>query len=129
MASCASAAVWSLLLFPLLGTRSPVAFGVGVIVTLGLQGLAYGPAGAFLPETFPTRYRYTGAGMSYNLAGIVGGAMPPLVSAPLAAAFGSVAIGILLCALSLLSLVCAAALPETKDRELRQTQPSTAAIR
>jgi MFS family permease len=41
----------------------------------------------------------------------------------------SVAIGILLCALSLLSLVCAAALPETKDHELRQTQPSTAAIR
>lgn len=129
MASCVGAAVWSLLLFPLLGTRSPVAFGVGVIVTLGLQGLAYGPAGAFLPETFPTRYRYTGAGVSYNLAGIVGGAMPPLVSAPLAAAFGNGAIGILLCALSLLSLVCAAALPETKDRELRQSQPSTAAIR
>jgi len=126
LASCAGAAVWSLLLFPLLDTRSPVAFGIGLIVTVGLQGFAYGPAGALLPETFPTRYRYTGAGMSYNLAGIVGGAMPPLVSAPLAASFGSFAIGILLCALSLLSLVCAAALPETKDRELRQIQPSLA---
>ena len=129
MASCAGAAVWSLLLFPLLDTHSPVAFAIGVIVTVGLQGLAYGPVGAFLPETFPTRYRYTGAGMSYNLAGIVGGAMPPLVAAPLAAAFGSVAIGILLCALALLSLACTAALSETKDHDLRQAQPSTAAIR
>ncbi len=129
MASCAGAAVWSLVLFPLLDTRSPVAFAIGVIVTVGLQGLAYGPVGAFLPETFPTHYRYTGAGMSYNLAGIAGGAMPPLVAAPLAAAFGSVAIGILLCALALLSLVCTAALPETKDQDLCQAQPSTAAIR
>lgn len=62
MAACASAAVWSLLLFPLVGTHSPVAFAIALIVTLGLQGLGYGPAGAFLPETFPTRYRYAGAG-------------------------------------------------------------------
>jgi hypothetical protein len=33
---------------------------------------------------------------------------------------------ILLCALSLLSLVCTAALPDTKDRDLRHAQPSTA---
>jgi MFS family permease len=128
MASCASAAVWSLLLFPLLDTHSPVTFGIAMIVTVGLQGFAYGPVGALLPETFPTRYRYTGAGMSYNLAGIVGGAMPPLVAAPLASAFGSIAIGVMLCALSLLSLFCTKALVETKDRDLRQLLPSTAAI-
>ncbi|MGH3717379.1 MAG: MFS transporter [Pseudonocardiaceae bacterium] len=129
MATCASAVVWSLVLFPLLDTRSPVAFGVGVIVTLGLQGVGYGAAGAFLPETFATRYRYTAAGISYNLAGITGGAIPTLVAGPLAAAFGSVAIGILLFALAVLSLFCARALPETKDRDLRQAQPSAVTIR
>lgn len=126
MAACASAAVWSLLLFPLLGTHSPVAFAIALIVTLGVQGLGYGPAGAFLPETFPTRYRYTGAGVSYNLAGILGGAMPLLVATPLAATFGTSAVGILLCALSLLSLFCTRALVETKDRDLRQTLPVAA---
>jgi MFS family permease len=119
---CGGAAVWSLLLFPLLDTHFPVAFGVGIIVTLGLQGLAYGPVGAFLPETFPTRYRYTGTGTSYNLAGIVGGAMPPLVAAPLAAALGSIAVGVMLCVLALLSLFCAKALAETKDRDLHATR-------
>jgi MFS family permease len=128
MLSCGGAAVWSLVLFPLLETHSPVAFAIGMIATVGLQGFAYGPVGAFLPETFPTRYRYTSAGASYNLAGIVGGAIPPLVAAPLAAAFGSFAIGVLLCGLSLLSLVCTRALTETKGRELRQAQPSVAAL-
>lgn len=129
MASYTAALVWSLLLFPLLDTRAPAAFAIGLIVTLGLMGLAYGPAGAFLPETFPTRYRYTGAGASYNLAGILGGALPPLVAAPLAAAFGSVAIGVMLCGLSLLSLICTAALAETKDRDLQQAEPSIPALR
>jgi metabolite-proton symporter len=124
MLSCGAAAVWSLVLFPLLDTRSAMAFTVGVIITLWLMGLSYGPIGAFLPETFPTRYRYTGTGMSFNLAGIVGGALPPLVAAPLAATFGSWAIGVLLCALSLLSLFCTKALAETKDRDLHELQPS-----
>jgi MFS family permease len=123
MLCCGGAAVWSLLLFPLLDMRSPVTFAIALIVTLGLQGLGYGAVGAFLPETFPTRYRYTAAGMSYNLAGIVGGAIPPLVAAPLAAAFGSFSIGVLLCGLAVLSLFCTAALTETKDRDLRHARP------
>ncbi|MGH3945979.1 MAG: MFS transporter [Pseudonocardiaceae bacterium] len=126
MLACGGAVVWSLVLFPLIDTHSPVAFAVALIITIGLQGLGYGAAGAFLPETFPTRYRYTGAGASYNLAGIMGGAIPPLVSAPLAATFGSFSIGVLLCGLALLSLLCTAALAETKDRDLREPQPRVA---
>jgi MFS family permease len=124
---CGAAVVWSLLLFPLLSIHSPTAFGISVIVTLALMGLAYGPVGALLPETFPTHFRYTGAGTSYNMAGIVGGAIPPLIAAPLAAAFGSFSIGIMLCALSLLSLLCAKALVETKDSDLLVLPPSVSA--
>jgi MFS family permease len=122
MLSCSAAVVWSLLLFPVLDIRTPLAFAVSVIVTLILAGLAYGALGALLPETFPTRFRYTGAGTSYNLAGIVGGAVPPLVAAPLAAAFGNFSIGIMLSALSLLSLLCTKALVETKDRDLQNVR-------
>ena len=123
MVACASAAVCVAAAVPATRHPLPVAFAIALIVTLGLQGLGYGPAGAFLPETFPTRYRYTGAGVSSNLVGILGGAMPPLVAAPLAATFGSSAVGLLLCALSPLSLLCTRALVETKDRDLRQTPP------
>jgi hypothetical protein len=44
MLACGGAVVWSLLLFPLLDTHSPVAFAVALIVTLGLQGMWARPA-------------------------------------------------------------------------------------
>ena len=118
MISCALAVVWALALFPLLDTGSPVAFAVGVMVTLAIFGVAYGPCGALLPEMFRTRYRYTGAGLGYNLAGVLGGAVPPLIAAPLASAYGSAAIGVMLAGLAVVSLVCTKALVERKDEAL-----------
>ena len=67
---------------------------------------------------FATRYRYTGAGLGYNFAGVLGGAIPPMIAAPLAASYGGIAIGIMLAAIGLVSLVCTAALVETRDRAL-----------
>ncbi|MGV9863378.1 MFS transporter [Rhodococcus koreensis] len=118
MASCALAVVWALALFPLLDTRSPIAFAIGIGGTLIVMGIAYGPTGALLPELFQTRYRYTGAGLAYNLAGVLGGAIPPLLAAPLADAFGSIAIGVLLAALAVVSFVCTQRLVETKDHAM-----------
>ncbi|MFD0365560.1 MFS transporter [Nocardia sp. GCM10030253] len=115
MASCGLAVAWALVLFPILDTRSPVAFVIGVVTTLSIFGIAYGPCGALLPEMFQTRYRYTGAGLGYNLAGVLGGAIPPLIAAPLASSYGSNAIGIMLAALAALSFFCTKALVETKD--------------
>jgi len=110
--------VWGVLLFPLLDTGSTLAFVVALIVTLSVVGVCYAPTGAFLPELFETRYRYTGAGLSYNLAGIVGGAIPPLLAPALTASYGSIAIGVLLSVSAVLSFFCTRALAETKDRTL-----------
>lgn len=43
------------------------------------MGLNFAPMGAFLPEIFPTNIRYTGASMTYNLGGILGGSLPPFI--------------------------------------------------
>ncbi len=43
-------------------------------VGFALMGGLFGPCGAYLPELFPTHVRYSGAGLSYNLAAILGGA-------------------------------------------------------
>ncbi|MFL6121286.1 MFS transporter [Actinophytocola sp.] len=118
MAAGIAGAVWGLLLFPLLDTRSTLAFGFGLVVTLVIVGVCYAPTGAFLPELFETRYRYTGAGLSYNLAGVVGGAVPPLLAPALTASYGSIAIGVLLSVSAVLSFFCTRALVETKDRTL-----------
>jgi MFS family permease len=108
--------VWALVLFPLIDIGGPTAFGVGLTGTLALYGLAYGPVGAYLPELFKTRYRYTGAGTGYNLGGILGGAVPPLIAPALSAAFGSIAVGAVIAALAVLSVTCTLAMTETVGR-------------
>jgi MFS family permease len=121
LASGGLALVWSLLLFPLLDTGSALAFGTGVTVTLAIFGLAFGPVGAYLPELFETRFRYTGAGTGYNLGGIIGGAVPPLLAPGLTASYGSIAIGVMLAVLAVISIVCTLAFTETARRRTLTT--------
>lgn len=118
MASCAVSIVWALALFPILDTRSSAAFAIGVVLTLTVFGFAYGPCGALLPEMFQTRHRYTGAGLGYNLGGVLGGAIPPMIAAPLTSSYGSYAVGLMLAGLGVLSFVAAKIMIETKDTAL-----------
>jgi metabolite-proton symporter len=110
---------WSFAVIPLLDTGSPTLFAVGIAGTYAIVGAVNGPIASFVPEIFATRYRYTGAGLAFNLGGIVGGAVPPLISGPLLATFGSWAIGLMMAILVLASLTSTYLLPETKDWTLR----------
>lgn len=95
-------------LFPLIQGGSAFALLAGVIVLQAAIGLAYGPLGAYLPELFAPRFRYTGAGLSYNIATVLGGAITPIVASQLIGRFGPFSIGIYmaaLCAISLVSLL------------------------
>lgn len=114
---------WALLLFPLLDSGSIFAFGAGLSVTMFLTGGSYGPVGSYLPELFQTRYRYTGAGMAYNLGALLGGGVSPLVASALAASLGGTAIGFMLAGIAALSLVCTLALRETKGESLHDELP------
>ena len=124
----ASAIVGGIVAFPILDIGTPWAFGLGLSVVLGVVGIAYGPQGAQLPELFPTHYRYTGAGLSYNLAGVLGGGVVPLIATALVAGLGSsLAIGILLAGLSVISLLCTIALPDTNADSITSTPARAAA--
>ncbi|GAA4749853.1 MFS transporter [Actinomycetospora chibensis] len=124
----ASAIVGGIIAFPILDIGTAWAFGLGLSVVLGVVGIAYGPQGAQLPELFPTHYRYTGAGMAYNLAGVLGGGVVPLVATALVAGLGSsLAIGVLLAGLSVISLLCTIALPDTNAESITSTPARAAA--
>ncbi|MFJ9850797.1 MFS transporter [Streptomyces sp. NPDC101150] len=114
---CALAAVWPL--FPLLDTEQPVLIALGIGGALFCMGVVYGPMGAYLPELFGATVRYSGASLAYNLGGVLGGAVAPLVATRLQSAFGSSSVGWYVSAMAVVSLVCVLALPETRDRELR----------
>ncbi|CQR60942.1 MFS transporter [Streptomyces leeuwenhoekii] len=111
-------AVWGAVLFPLLDTGDYVLIAVALSGALLCMGIIYGPIGAYLPELFGTRMRYSGAGFSYNLGGVLGGAVAPLVVTALAENYSATVGGWFMSAMALLSLGCVLALPETRDRDL-----------
>ena len=49
------------------------------------MGCTYGALGTALAELFPTAVRYTGASLTFNLAGILGGSLAPYIATYLAA--------------------------------------------
>ena len=126
LASCIVAIPGGLVLFPLLDTGSPLAFLAGLALALVIMGVSYGPAGALLPEMFHTEYRYTGAGMAYAIAGVIGGGTAPMLAAELTSRYGSTAVGWMLAGFGLLSFACALALPETRHRDMEDTESDAA---
>lgn len=112
------AVVWGMVTFPLLDTTNYVLMWLALAGCLALMGLGFGPMGAFLPELFETRYRYTGASLSYSLGGVFGGALPPLIATELAANYASWTIGVMISVLALISLVCIMGLPETRTSSM-----------
>jgi hypothetical protein len=115
----AAGVVWSIALFPILGVHSAPTFAIGVMGSMFLGGFAFGPVGAFLPELFATRYRYTATAVSYNVAGVLGGALPPIIAASLITdSNGGLGIGALLGVICLISLVSVSALSDRKRAAL-----------
>ncbi|GJD87572.1 MULTISPECIES: MFS transporter [Methylobacterium] len=102
-----------LLLGPMLGSGSwPLVLG---FLCLGLfaMGWIFGPMGALLPELFPTRVRYTGASVTYNLAGIIGASAAPYLAQSLVAMGGIAWVGAYLALAAAMSFVAVLLMPET----------------
>jgi MFS transporter, MHS family, shikimate and dehydroshikimate transport protein len=75
--------VTSLLSYPfvlaILGRRIVLVTVLQFLIVLFGVGLLHGLAPILTAETFPTRFRYSGAGISFSLAGILGGTIAPLL--------------------------------------------------
>jgi metabolite-proton symporter len=118
LAGTAAATLWGLALFPLMDTARPLLITLALSGALFCMGVIYGPMGAYLPELFHVRVRYSGASLAYNLGGVLGGALTPIVAARLQSGIGSSAVGWYVSALGMISLCCVLLLPETRQRDL-----------
>jgi metabolite-proton symporter len=88
-----------------LNSGNPVMVTAFVCMGMSLMGFTYGPLGTFLSELFPTTVRYSGASLTFNMAGILGAAFAPLVAIWLASTYGLSYVGFYLTAAALISLV------------------------
>ncbi len=90
---------------PLFAAGSPLAVLTLLAVGLALMGLTYGPLGTLLAGRFPTAVRYTGASLTFNLAGIFGASLAPYIATTLATRFGINAVGFYLCAAAAITVL------------------------
>jgi metabolite-proton symporter len=125
LAGVIGAAVWVFAFFPLLDTRSTFLIIVAAVVALVTHAAMYGPQAAFIAELFTTRLRYSGASMGYQVAGIVGGALAPVIAIKLVDSFGTtIAVSVyVVVALAITALGLAIA-PETRDLDIAADRDS-----
>ena len=112
--AAALSGLWAFPLFWLFDTGNPFLIALAFSVGMVFFAMLYGPMGAFLPELYGTRLRYSGASVSYNLGGVLGGALAPLVATELLASTGaSWPISLYVLAMSAVSFACVFLLSET----------------
>ncbi|MGW1516741.1 MFS transporter [Streptomyces sp. NPDC002287] len=127
LAGSAACAVWMFPFVALLSSRDPLLVTVACAGALLAMVLMYAVAGAYLPELYAPRIRCTGAAVGYNLGGVVGGALTPVVATALADGSGPPwGVAVYLTAVALLSLGCFALLPETRPSAPRPPSPPAA---
>jgi MFS family permease len=113
---CVAAAISGLLLAPTLQSGSLFVIFAGLSFALFVMGFVYGPLGMWLPSLFPARVRYTGVSLSFNVAGILGGALTPMAAVWLADQGGLPWVGLYLAGASLVSLAWIVAMRK-RERE------------
>jgi MFS family permease len=104
IAGCIGTIATGLLMGPMFLSGELSVIALWLALALFMMGFVYGPLGAFLPSLFPPRVRYTGASMTFNIAGILGAAPVPAVAQYLSDHGGLGYVGYYLSASALLSL-------------------------
>lgn len=101
---CAGTIAMGIAFGPMIGTGALLPIFLILSLALFLMGFVYGPLGAYLPALFPIQLRYTGASFAFNLGGIIGGALAPIVATWLIAAQGVALVGLYMSVAAAISL-------------------------
>lgn len=115
--------------FLLLNTANPLLVILALALALGCpHACLYGPQSSLIAERFPTRLRYTGASLGYQLASIIAGGPAPIIatylltrpSAQLVGLPAWVLIAMYIIAATLITLLAALPLKEYAGRAARE---------
>lgn len=108
---------WAFAFFALLDTGRPEMIILACVGALVCHGAMYGPQAAFLAEMFPTRMRYSGVSLAYQVTSIFAGSLAPLIAAALLQATGSgTPIAIYVAAAAFVTGIAALAARETRGK-------------
>ncbi len=108
IAGCVATIPMGIAFGPLLGIATDLSIYTALALGLFVMGFVYGPLGAWLPSLFPVRLRYSGASFAFNVGGILGGALAPIVAQALVSLYGIATAGLYMSAAAAISLIALA---------------------
>ncbi len=119
IAGAIGAGTWGFFAFPMMDTGNYLVIMGAIIIGLVIHAFMYAPQPAIMAEMFPTRMRYSGVSLGYQVTSIVAGSLAPIIAVKLLDIYDSwVPIAIYLAAAAVVTLVAALFMRETNGIDL-----------
>jgi MFS family permease len=107
--------------FQLLDTGEPAMVYLAITGGMLAHAAMYGPQAAFMAELFPTRVRYSGASLAYQVTSVFAGSLAPIIATFFLREYGSwIPIAIYVAVACAITLTAAVIARETKGKTLAE---------
>jgi MFS family permease len=113
-------ATWGFFAFPMMNSGNYAVITSAITLGLMIHAVMYAPQPAIMAEMFPTRMRYSGVSLGYQVTSIVAGSLAPIIAVKLLEIYdSSVPIAVYLAAACAITLVAVLFTRETKGIDLK----------
>lgn len=113
------AGAWGFFAFPMMSSGRYPMIIAAIAVGLVIHGLMFAPQPSLLAEMFPTRMRYSGVSLGYQVTAIFAGSLAPIIAVKLLQNYkSSLPIAVYLAGAAVVTLVALAFTRETKGIDL-----------
>jgi MFS family permease len=120
-------ATWAFFAFPMFDTLNPVVIVVAITIGLCFHAFMYAGQPAIMAEMFPTRMRYSGVSLGYQVTSILAGSMAPIIATALLQKYGSwLPVAFYLVIACSITVVAVVTLKETRGVSLRDVDAEDA---
>jgi MFS family permease len=118
---------WGFFAFPMMDTANDFIILAAITIGLMFHALMYAGQPSIMAEMFPTRMRYSGVSLGYQVTSIVAGSLAPIIAASLLGRFeSSVPVAIYLMCACIITAICVLVLKETRGISLRDVDAADA---
>ena len=129
MIGALTAGTWGFFAFPMKNSGHNAVILGAIIIGLVFHAFMYAGQPAIMAEMFPTRMRYSGVSLGYQVTSIVAGSLAPIIAASLLSKYdSSVPIAIYLAIACLVTVVAVIVARETKGISLESIDEADAQI-
>ncbi|QNE46326.1 MHS family MFS transporter [Glaciihabitans sp. INWT7] len=120
-------ATWAFFAFPMFDTLNPVVIVAAITIGLIFHAFMYAGQPAIMSEMFPTRMRYSGVSLGYQVTSILAGSLAPIIASALLQQYKSwVPVAIYIVIACVITAVTVLTLRETRGLSLRDVDSADA---